>query len=126
MFDFIKNHWLVKPPVKFYSDYSPLQKAWWGLWRRPADLLTREQILELNKNIINPYCDCKSDCGAKTTITSHSFGIQHCPTKIRKLMEPFQQWPWTEISKGNSVVCTEDGRFLYVLKPNGEKIYERE
>lgn len=44
--------WLVKPPVKFYSDYTPLEKAWWGLWRRPQDLLTYKQVLDLNKDII--------------------------------------------------------------------------
>lgn len=44
--------WLFSPPVKFYSDYTAFEKAWWGLWRRPADLLTKEQVLELNKELI--------------------------------------------------------------------------
>lgn len=50
----IKNNlkWLVKPPVKFYSDYTPLERAWWGLWRKPQNLLTMSQVLELNKDII--------------------------------------------------------------------------
>jgi hypothetical protein len=48
----IINHWIFTPPVKFYSDYTLLQRAWWGLWRKPQDLLTQKQVLELNKDLI--------------------------------------------------------------------------
>lgn len=42
---------LFNPPKhKFYSDWTPLEKAWWGLWQRPkGDLKT---ALILNKNFL--------------------------------------------------------------------------
>lgn len=31
------SHWIFKFPLdRTYSDLTPLQRAWWGLWRRPG------------------------------------------------------------------------------------------
>lgn len=38
-------------PEKFYSDYSPLEKAYWGLWVRPkGDIIL---ALKLNKALLS-------------------------------------------------------------------------
>lgn len=55
----IKNHWLLTPPVKFYSDYTPVQKAWWGMWKRPQDLISYENVLKLNEKTIKEIQNIK-------------------------------------------------------------------
>lgn len=46
---------LLNPPKKFYSDYTPLEKAYWGLWKRPSELLSRKDVLDLNKDFLNNF-----------------------------------------------------------------------
>lgn len=43
---------LFNPPNhKFYSDWTPLERAWWGLWQRPkGDIQT---ALKLNQELLN-------------------------------------------------------------------------
>lgn len=37
-------------PKKFYSDYTPLEKAYWGLWVRPEGNV--QLAKELNKDLL--------------------------------------------------------------------------
>lgn len=75
----------------------------------------------------NPLCDCEVDCGAKIEFFKYSVRLNKpCKTRMDRILKPFQEWPWTEINKGNTVCTTEDGKFLYVQKPDGTKIYEPE
>lgn len=42
---------LFNPPNhKFYSDWTPLEKAWWGLWKRPSGNV--KTALILNKDLL--------------------------------------------------------------------------
>lgn len=41
---------LFVEPKKFYSDYTPLERAYWGLWKRPEGNI--ELALELNQDLI--------------------------------------------------------------------------
>lgn len=43
---------LFNPPNhKFYSDWTPLERAWFGLWKRPTgDIKT---AISLNKDLIH-------------------------------------------------------------------------
>lgn len=40
-------------PKKFYSDYSPLEKAYWGLWVKPTGNI--ELAKDLNKDFLKSF-----------------------------------------------------------------------
>lgn len=47
---------LTKVPThKFYSDWTPLEKAWWGMWKAPEDCFSKEDILKLNENFLEIF-----------------------------------------------------------------------
>lgn len=44
---------LTKAPVhKFYSDWTPLEKAYWGLWKAPSEHYSMQNVLDLNKDFL--------------------------------------------------------------------------
>ena len=47
---------LFNPPKhKFYSDWTPLERAWWGMWQRPKGDI--KVALELNKDLLKKMRD---------------------------------------------------------------------
>lgn len=44
--------WKKKKQKKLvaFSDMSPFQRAWYGMWRKPG--YTKEEVLEINKDFL--------------------------------------------------------------------------
>ena len=52
MFKKIFTFLFIIPKHKFYSDWTVMEKAYWGLWKRPADCFSVHDAINLNKDLI--------------------------------------------------------------------------